>query len=107
MGILKSANFRIKMATFIPRATLSDDPELTRLIAAGEIAYNVWRFNINYRRGDAGWREFKRISYNVLLHESQLENACIAGKFDRTGITPKQLWINLKSEGLGKQSNIL
>jgi hypothetical protein len=42
----------------------------------------------------------------MLSRVTQLENAHIAGKFDRTGITLKQLWTNLKNEGLGKQSNI-
>jgi hypothetical protein len=42
----------------------------------------------------------------VLSRESQLENARIASKLDRTGMTLKQLWTNLKSEGLSKQSNV-
>jgi hypothetical protein len=68
-----------------------------------ETAYSTLRSGRRRRRGNANWREFKQISLLVAERESEMDRQRIARKFDRPSLFSRQLWNNLKSEGIGKQ----
>jgi Reverse transcriptase (RNA-dependent DNA polymerase) len=87
----------------MPSNISADDAELRRLVEMREITYNLWRSRRRRRRGDQNWREFKRYSGMVQDREELLEKTRIERKFHSEN-TMKDLWRNLKSEGLGKQS---
>jgi hypothetical protein len=64
----------------------------------------LWRSRPSCRRWDGNWRQFRRISDQVVPMEEFLERWRIFSKLDSEG-SIKELWRNLKSEWLGKQSS--
>jgi hypothetical protein len=69
----------------------------------------LWRSRPSRRKRDAKWREFRRISDQVVTREDFLERRRISSKVDSGG-SMEELWRNLKSEELGigsPQGNVL
>jgi hypothetical protein len=92
------------MVTYYESSIASGDVGLCLLIEKKELANSLWRSRPSRRREDGNWREFRRISDQVVTSDEFLESGRISSKFD-SGVSFKELWRNLKSEGLGKQSS--
>jgi hypothetical protein len=61
----------LKMVTYYESSIASGDVELYLLIERRELAYSLWRSMPSRRRGDGNWREFRRISDQVVWIDVQ------------------------------------